>query len=44
MLTDKQASDAAITFHGVDPRGEGQDRPLLRGGKLHLGQIVDEEV
>ena len=39
-----EVADEPVALQGVDPRGEGQHGPLLRGGELHLGQVVDEEI
>ena len=39
-----QAPDEAIALGRVDSGGEGQRGSVLAGRKLHLSQIVDEEV
>jgi len=44
VATHVEVADEPGGLHGVHPGGEGEHGPLLRRRKLHLGQVVDEEV
>lgn len=44
MSADVQVPDEAIALQSVNSGSERERGPILRRGKLHLGQIVDEEV
>lgn len=44
MSADVEAPDEAVALHRVNSGSERQHGPILRRRKLHLSQIVDEEV
>lgn len=44
VSANEQTADHSIRFHGVDAWSKRQNGAFLGGCKLHLCQVVDEEV